>query len=236
MAKGWALHTVLRPAGDPYTDRIWPITRPTHELYADVWGMKYDPFTVWPEDEAWMNGTVAANLGTQCVYASWPWRQRLLDDYDGFVYIDEDAPFLNHHRDLCMEVTEEHPIGMARGLTGALMVVKSTPETRQFLQLVWDMRHELKGEQWAEEGAVKKLLGWDHVWDPGKREADFKGGTEWTPRLRLLEWALVHPLDSLAPRGPWLAMNPGGVHPIEHRIKLIEEAVNGEAEYAVRVT
>jgi hypothetical protein len=226
--KNWVLTTCVRESPDPYTDRIWPITAPTHAKYASRWGMLYDPHRVERHEEAWMNGTIAAALGTSPVYTAWPHRQELLERYDGVIYIDADAPFLNYHWDLCTAVSDEKPIGMVGDLTGALMVIKSTPESREFCQLVWDMREQIKWAQWAEEGAIKKLMGWEHIWDPRKPGADFIGPTEWTPKLNIIPGALFHPGDLTTPAADWLACNPGGVHPIENRIALIEAAIKGE--------
>lgn len=220
--RNWVLTTSIRYSPDFYTDHILPITGPLFAAYADTWEMTYDPHMVSDAALSEFVGHIPTT-GTEPVYASIPHRRRLLDSFDGVVYFDEDAVILRGDRDICLEVSDEKPIGMMDGLCGALQVLKSTPETKEFLDLVWDLRHAFKRIQWAEEGAMKHLLGWDHVYENNRKRSAFLGETEWTSRLNLLPFSLLHPLDEEAADGPWFAMNPGGIWPRERRLEIIKQ-------------
>lgn len=221
-AMTWVLTTCVKTGPDFYTENILPITGPLFAAYANRWEIAYDPHPVTDEDIAEFVGHIPTR-GTEPVYASIPHRRALLDQYEGVLYLDEDAVLLHGDRNICLDVTDEKPIGMIDGLTGAIQVLKSTPKAKEFLDTVWDLRHAFKRLQWAEEGAMKMLMGWDHVYEHNTKGAVFLGDTEWTPYLTLLQWALFHPLDPNIPPGPWLAMNPGGCWPLGRRLEIVRE-------------
>lgn len=219
----WVLTTCVKTSPDYYTDNILPVTGPLFSAYATRWGMDYDPHVVTDEDIAEFVGHIPTR-GTEPVYASFPHRRRLLDAYDGVLYMDEDAVILNGERDICREVTDRQPIGMVYNLTGALQVLRSTPKSKEFLDMVWDMRHAFRDSQWAEEGAMKYLMGWEHVYRGKGHESEQLHETEWTPELVILEYGCKHPeYPNHRVRGPWFAMNPGGVWPLEKRLSYVKE-------------
>lgn len=220
--KGWVLTTCVKRPPDPYTECILPLTGPLFRDYAADWGLAFDPHIVTEDDVAEFKGVIRTR-GTEAVYGSWLHRRVLLDEYEGVVYMDEDCVILNPGRDLCLEVTDEKPFGFIDGLCTAVMVMKSCDKTRELMDLTWDMRHEFKHYQWCEEGAIKKLMGWDWIYENNTAGAAYLGPTEWTPYLNLMQWVMTHPLDPDAPLGPWMISTPGGVHPFSRRLQLVTE-------------
>ena len=218
--KGWCLTTCIYVGcNDPYTEHIAPYTQPLFRAYCEKWNMTYEPFYATLNETTEFRGFVPTT-GTEIVYASIPHRQQLLERYDGVVYLDLDAIIVDGDKDLCAMVTDEKPIGMIDGLSAAVQVLKSCDITKTFLETVWAMRHEFKRYQWAEEGAFKKLLGWDWVYEHDRSGAHFLGDTEWTKYLTLLTEALCHAND--VTNFDVVACNPGGVWPLGKRIGIVQ--------------
>lgn len=230
MAKDWVLTTIRynRP-NDPYTDRVLPLTEPLFRDYAKRHGMDFRIVDV---------GVGAAKLfpyiptrGTECVYASMPWRREFLNHYDGVVYLDADAVIVDPEDDICLEVSPDKPVGMVDGLTGACQVLYSCLETREMLDLCWEERDFWGRQHWAEEGFFKQYLGYDEVYrqdvhaDGGR--AAHTGGGRGPHLLSVLDdsWC-AHPLDTkYGSLRPARVMNPGGVHPFSRRLEMIEDYI-----------
>lgn len=221
MPADWVITTCVKEPPDPYTDHILPITGPLFAEYAERWGMDYDPHVVTKADVAEFVGHIPTR-GTEPVYASIPHRRALLDSYEGVLYLDEDVVITNPHRTFHRQVTDLQPIGMVDGLTGAIQVLRSGILAKHFLDRVWDMRHEFKRQHWAEEAAMKSLMGWDHDFAHGD-PAKFLGDTDWTKHLVLLSRAMRHPLNPEMTGDQWFAMNPGGIWPFGRRLEIVRE-------------
>jgi len=222
--KGWVLTTSVRERPDPYTEHIWPITRPLMAAYAARHGMDFAPCLVTRADEAEFQGM--RTPGTQAVYASWPGRQQLLEVYEGVVYLDEDVVITNPEHDICEQVSAERPIGMQEGGTGCIVVLKNEAPAREFLDIVWSARHQWIRKQWAEEGCMKALMGWesDYAKCPVGPCPRVTEEAPFFPFLSVLQWGIFHPREpQFYPEGPWLGMNPGGIHPFEDRLAIVRE-------------
>ncbi len=228
----WALTTVVKVLPDPYTENIWPLTRPLFEQYADRQGLDFVPTLVTHAACSWMDGTIAGNLGTSAVYASFPARRALLDDYEGVIYLDQDAVILDMDRDLTKEVTPAQPVGMVPGLTGALQVLLSGRYTKELIDWVWAKRENWMTLQWAEEGAFKYRFGWEHDYSRGD-PAQFVHETPDTARLHLIQFGLRHPLDTNAPPGRYFASNPAGVQPLSRRLEVMYPLLEEAAKNAI---
>jgi hypothetical protein len=211
--------------GTPYFDAIWPITEPLFEAYAERWEMEWLPHFPTPEELAPFESSPAPK-GTGAVYAGIPHRRALLDGYKGVVFLDSDAVIMSDKYDLCREVTENCPIAAAGNFNGAVVVMRSHPWSRRFLDAVWDQRNKYRHYQWLEQAAMMELVGYDGNYPGDNMPAAYLGDTEWTGK-----WGHLGGRWNASPFHPqevWpLIAHPGGIQPFERRLELVKEAVAG---------
>lgn len=212
----------------PYFDAIWPLTEPIFQAYADKWEMDFRPHIVqdWDPDLTYFN-TSPAPHGTGVVYAGIPGRRQMLDDYQYVTFIDSDAVIMSDRYDITRTVTDNCPIAAGGAFNGAVVVMRSHPWSKEFLDLVWEMRQEWRLEQWCEQGAMMTLCGWDGHYPGDNTAPAWRGETEWTHRWSnsgFDRWnaSPFHPQE-VRP----LIAHPGGIQPFSRRLELVKEAISG---------
>ena len=242
--QGWALTTCISALpGDRY-GTILDVTRPLFEAYAAKWEMEFRPITVTQEMAAPYEGGIPHAHGTHVLTASYPAHRALMDEYDGVVYLDNDAVIVDSSQDICWEVNRETPIGLVPALAIGCWPMMSTLESRAFMDAFLDLRHEVADPdipgrppcprwamQWGEEGVLKELMGYTcrYRW-PDRINAVPERKTRWTHLLKLLDWRWNRPerLDIL---GPYLddvvlAYPPRIVHPVslpfDDRLRIVK--------------
>lgn len=239
----WALTTCVSDLpGDQYASGIFPLTRPLFEDYCERYGMDFCPIHVSAEMAAPYEGGVPHAHGTHVLTASYPAHRALMDDYEGVVYLDNDAVIINPRHDIRALVTPEKPIGLVPALAIGAWPMRSTERSRAFMDAFLDLRFqimdpEIPGKppcpmwaaQWGEEGVIKRLLGYTwHYRYPDRLNAVPETETEWSDLLQLIGWEWNYPIrrDILGPyeqqvaevRQPYI-IHPVSIHPFDKRLQ-----------------
>ena len=225
LVRGFVLTSSVVPE-TPYFDAIWPITEPLFASYARRWEMDWIPQFPTPEELAPFASSPAP-VGTGAVYAGIPQRRQWLDEYKGVVFLDSDAVIMSDKYDLCREVTENCPIAAAGNFNGAVVVMRSHPWSRRFLDAVWDQREKYRHYQWLEQAAMMELVGFDGNYPGDNLPSAYLGDTEWTPR-----WSHLSGRDNAHYAHPQevrpLIWHPGGLQPFSERLRCVKAAVAGD--------
>ena len=222
--RGWALTTTVCEPPDRYYDNIWPLTNPLFEAYAKRWEMDYRPKIITRSEYGIFSNVGTAPHGTASVYASIPFRRQLLNEYDGVVFMDVDNVIVDGSQDICEAVTPERPISTEPNCNCAVMVLLSTPKTKEILDHIWNQREKFRHYQWLEQGAYMQLMGFDPNYPGDNQPPVYLGDTEWTPLRADLPagWnaSPFHPLPD-----PLRSLHPGGMQPFERRLEVVKDYV-----------
>ena len=164
--------------------------------------------------------------GTEICAASLPRRREMLDNYDGYVYLDLDAAIVRGDEDIRQFATWAKPISMIDLCNGAVVVVKSTRVSKLFYDTMWRDVDRWRNHFWAEEAGWKEMLGRPFIY-PGAGAPDetWRKETPWSRYLNVLpvEWN-CHPGDvvkGIIPAAEVRITNPGGVWPFSTRLKMV---------------
>ena len=216
---GWVLTSVVCEPPDRYFSDITPLTFPIMAAYAELHNMAWEPKIITRAEYGDFAGKGPAPHGTASVYASIPHRRRLLDRYEGVVFMDSDTVIMRADVDICKAVTPQQPISTEPACNCATMVLLSCDKTKEMLNYIWDMRHGAKHRQWLEQSVYMELMGFDPNYPGDNLPPRWIGETEWTPLRKDLD-----PRWNMSPFWPVedpLSFHPSGVQPFEHRIAMV---------------
>lgn len=217
--RGWILTTAV-VKGTKYETEIGPLSEPLMMQYAERWEMAW-----WPRrynadgPELTPFNDSPAPRGTGVDYANLPSIRRLLDEYEGVVFLDYDVMCVDQSEDICLTVDDDQPIGSYGGL--GLHVLKSSELAKAFIDTMWAMRRVYRSYQWLEQAAALHLLGFDPAYPGDGKPPVYVGPTAWSPFVRDLpsRWQ-QHPDRPEEPEGRF--WHPAGVQPFSRRLEILK--------------
>ena len=174
----WAL--VTGAATEDY-QRLLDISRPTHQRYAETFGMEYI------EHSSSMRG------GYNAAWYKLPALVSALAEHDGALWMDSDAMFCRYDTFIGDAVT--HPwnwvvnrcdMGNLIWLIPCTGVLAVTRDAAPILLAIWELREKYRDHNWCEQAGAHEVLGWDSSVAGAERTWE----TEFTPLVGELgaEW------------------------------------------------
>ncbi len=155
----------------------------SHERLLDIAARSFRPYAARHGYDLHLH-TESADLSRPPHWTKIRILRNLLDRYETVVWLDSDLVIVDGRRDIAYELEPdcflylvEHAYNDERVPNSGVMILRSSEQAKRFLDDAWALEEHLEHE-WAEQGAIMDLLGYDLQRKRPARETEYRRQTK----------------------------------------------------------